>query len=88
MTIQLSNLFVLFRSLSAFQQGDIDVVKECLENIFDGRYLNKDPEVFPLWDPKELLGSSELLLLRSATLQSDYSDEESSSSTSEESNLK
>ena len=58
----------------------MDLVKECLENQLDSRYWSKDPDVFPLWDPNELLSSSELLLLRAATLQSDCSDDDDTSS--------
>ena len=70
----------VFRSLSAFEQGEMDLVKECLENQLDSRHWSRDPEVFPLWDPNQLLNTSELLLLRAATLQTEYSDDDDTSS--------
>lgn len=31
--------------------------------------MSRDPEVFPLWDPGQLLNTSHLLLLKAATTQ-------------------
>ena len=42
--------------------------REFAENQSDPRHLSRDPEVFPLWDPGQLLNTSQLLLLRTATL--------------------
>ena len=69
------------RALSAFEQHDgMEMVRECLESQQDSRSWTRDPDIFPLWDPKQLLNTSELLLLRAATLQTEYSDDDDTSS--------
>ena len=58
----------------------MEAVRECLESQLESRHWSKDPDVFPLWDPTQLLSTSELLLLRAATLQTEYSDDDDASS--------
>ncbi len=58
----------------------MDTVRDCLESQLESRHWSKDPDVFPLWDPSQLLNTSELLLLRAATLQTEYSDDDDASS--------
>lgn len=57
------------RALSSFEDGDLSVARDSLENLSDGRHGSRDPEVFPLWDPSQLLGTSQVLLLKAATFQ-------------------
>lgn len=57
------------RALSSFEDGDLSVARDSLESQSDGRHGSRDPEVFPLWDPSQLLGTSQLLLLKAATFQ-------------------
>ena len=45
------------------------MARDSLESQSDGRHGSRDPEVFPLWDPSQLLGTSQLLLLKAATFQ-------------------
>ena len=45
------------------------MARDSLESQSDGRHGSRDPEVFPLWDPSQLLATSQLLLLKAATFQ-------------------
>ena len=45
------------------------MARDSLDSQSDGRHGSRDPEVFPLWDPSQLLGTSQLLLLKAATFQ-------------------
>ena len=80
MCITVHDTYCYSRALSSFEEGDIGLLKDCLENQLDSRNWGRDPEVFPLWDPMQLLNTSEILLLRSATLQAEYSDDDETSS--------
>ena len=77
----------LSRALSYFEQGDFSSVKDCLESQVESRHWGRDPEVIPLWDPNQLLSTSETLLLRASTLQMDISDDDESSSTTSDDNI-
>ncbi len=54
-------------ALSSFDSGNLSQVRECVESQSDPRHISRDPEVFPLWDPGQLLNTSQLLLLRAAS---------------------
>ena len=77
----------LSRALSYFEQGDFSSVKDCLESQVESRLWGRDPEVVPLWDPNQLLSTSETLLLRASTLQMDISDDDDTSSTTSDDNI-
>ncbi len=57
------------RALRSFESGDLTESREYLELQPDRRHSSRDPEVFPLWDPGQLLSTSHTLLVKSATLQ-------------------
>ena len=40
-----------------------------MDRLADSHHPSRDPEVFPLWDPGQLLSTSHTLLLKVATLQ-------------------
>ena len=58
-----------FSALGSFDTGNLSQAREFVENQSDPRHPSRDPEVFPLWDPGQLLSTSQLLLLKSVTLQ-------------------
>ena len=49
--------------------GDLVASRDFVESQADSRHPSRDPEVFPLWDPSQLLGTSHTLLLKAATFQ-------------------
>ncbi len=55
-------------ALSSFDSGNMSQAREFVDNQSDHRHTSRDPEAFPLWDPGQLLNTSQLLLLRAATL--------------------
>ncbi len=57
------------RALSHFDVGDLAGAREYVERQSDQRHPSRDPEVFPLWDPGQLLNASHLLLLKAVTFQ-------------------
>lgn len=59
-------LSVAHRALSCFETGDMAPAREFL----DQQDSRRDPEVFPMWDPQQLLTASRTLLLRSVVPQS------------------
>ena len=75
--LPLSSLSPLFRALSAFESGDLGTVRDSLEGNFE---RGRDPEVFPLWDPTQLVNTSEILLLRGTSMQLDVSEDDDNSS--------
>ena len=74
----------MHRALGSFDQGDLLLTRECLESQLDNRYWARDPEIFPLWDPTQLLSTSQTLLLRAATLQAELSEDEETGSIGDE----
>ena len=64
------------RALSAFDAGDLSLCREYVELQSEGR---RDPDVFPLWDPAQLLATSQLLMLKAATHQTAVGEEGSGS---------
>ena len=76
-----------FRALGSFDSGDLTTARDHIESLSStGRHsFSRDPEVFPLWDPSQLLNTSQLLLLKAATSQAvdEGSDSDSVSVTSE-----
>lgn len=61
--------YFLRSALSSFDSGNLTQAREFIENQSDSKHSSRDPEVFPLWDPGQLLGTSQGLLLKAATLQ-------------------
>lgn len=57
------------RALGSFDSGDLASAHNHVESLSGGQYMSRDPEVFPLWDPSQLLNTSHLLLLKAATTQ-------------------
>ena len=57
------------KALSCFDSGDLAGAREYVEHQSDSRHASRDPEVFPLWDPGQLLRTSQLLLLKAVTFQ-------------------
>lgn len=57
------------KALSSFEIGDLVTSKEYVERQSDPRHRDRDPEVFPLWAPGQLLKTSQLLLLKAVTFQ-------------------
>lgn len=57
------------KALSWFDAGDLAGAREYVERQSDPRNSSRDPEVFPLWDPGQLLRTSHLLLLKAVTFQ-------------------
>lgn len=57
------------KALGWFDAGDLASSREYVERQSDPRHSSRDPEVFPLWDPGQLLKTSHLLLLKAVTLQ-------------------
>ena len=57
------------RALGCFDCGDLAAARDHVESLSDSRHSSRDPEVFPLWDPGQLLNTSQLLLLKAATFQ-------------------
>ena len=55
--------------MSSFESGELGIAREYIDNTSDSRYPSRDPEVFPLWDPSQLLSTSQTLLLKAATFQ-------------------
>ena len=53
------------RALSCYDTGDYGPAREFLET----QDVRRDPEVFPMWDPTQLLNASRTLLLRSIVPQ-------------------
>jgi hypothetical protein len=70
------------RALGSFDGGDLSSARDHVDSLSStGRHsFSRDPEVFPLWDPGQLLNTSQLLLLKAATSQA--VDEGSDSDTS------
>jgi len=52
-----------------FEDGDLSAARDRLESQSDSQHGSRDPEVYPLWDPSQLLVTSQLLLLKAATHQ-------------------
>ena len=75
------------RALGSFDSGDLSTARDHIDSLSSaGRHsFSRDPEVFPLWDPGQLLNTSQLLLLKAATSQAvdEGSDSDSVSVTSE-----
>ena len=75
------------RALGSFDSGDLSSARDHVDSLSStGRHsFSRDPEVFPLWDPGQLLNTSQLLLLKAATSQAvdEGSDSDSISVTSE-----
>ena len=61
--------YITSRALSSFESGDLTTARDYTESQSDGRHQSRDPEVFPLWDPGQLLVTSQTLLLKAATFQ-------------------
>ena len=57
------------RALGSFDSGDLTSAHDHVESLSGGQHSSRDPEVFPLWDPGQLLNTSHLLLLKAATSQ-------------------
>ena len=58
------------KSLSAFDAGDLAECRDFLDQQTESRGgVTRDPEVFPLWDPSQLLKTSHQLLLKAITIQ-------------------
>ena len=57
------------RALGSFETGDLAMAHDHIESLSGGLHMSRDPEVFPLWDPGQLLNTSHLLLLKAATSQ-------------------
>ena len=57
------------KALGWFDAGDLASSREYVERQADPRHASRDPEVFPLWDPGQLLRTSHLLLLKAVTFQ-------------------
>ncbi len=57
------------KALGWFDAGDLASSREYVERQSDPRHASRDPEVFPLWDPSQLLRTSHLLLLKAVTFQ-------------------
>ena len=72
---ELSSSFTLnydinqIKALGWFDAGDLAGAREFVERQADPRHASRDPEVFPLWDPGQLLKTSHLLLLKAVTFQ-------------------
>ena len=73
---ELSNAYKLqydlnqIKALSSFSTGDLSSARESVERqSTDSRHSSRDPEVFPLWSPGQLLKTSHLLLLKAVTFQ-------------------
>lgn len=62
------------KSLSCFDARDLTGCREFVEQQLDIRSSSRDPEVFPLWDPGQLLKTSQHLLLKAITFQAGYED--------------
>ena len=56
---------LLCRALSCYDTGDYGPAREFLET----QDVRRDPEVFPMWDPTQLLNASKTLLLKSVVPQ-------------------
>lgn len=90
-TPEIANAFKLnydlnqIKALSWFEAGDLTTAWEYVERQSDPRNSSRDLEVFPLWDPGQLLRTSHLLLLKAATFQTgdDGSGSDTASVTSE-----
>ena len=58
------------KSLGAFDAGDISECRDYVDLQVETRGgSSRDPEVFPLWDPGQLLKTSQQLLLKAITVQ-------------------
>ena len=57
------------KALGWFDAGDLANSREYVEKQSDPRHASRDPEVYPLWDPGQLLRTSHLLLLKAVTFQ-------------------
>ncbi len=58
------------KSLAAFDAGDLGECRDYLDMQSESRGgVSRDPEVFPLWDPGQLLKTSQQLLLKAITVQ-------------------
>ena len=57
------------KALGWFDAGELSSTREYVERQSDSRHASRDPEVFPLWDPGQLLKTSQLLLLKAVTVQ-------------------
>ena len=57
------------KALGWFDAGDLSSSREYVERQSDPRHASRDPEVYPLWDPGQLLRTSHLLLLKAVTFQ-------------------
>jgi len=58
------------KSLSAFDARDLAECRDFLDQQAESRGgVARDPEVFPLWDPGQLLKTSQQLLLKAITIQ-------------------
>ncbi len=57
------------KALGWFDAGDLANSREYVERQSDPRHASRDPEVYPLWDPGQLLRTSHLLLLKAVTFQ-------------------
>ena len=58
------------KSLGCFDVGNLSGCREFVEQQLDPRNSSRDPEVFPLWNPGQLLKTSQHLLLKAITFQS------------------
>lgn len=47
--------------------GNMSQARDYVDSQSDPRHSSRDPEVYPLWDPGQLLNTSHLLLLKAAT---------------------
>ena len=56
----------MLRALSSFDTGDLAPARDFL----DQTDTRRDPDVFPMWDPHQLLNASKTLLLQSVVSQS------------------
>ena len=55
--------------MSSFDDGDVGMMRDSLEHHQPCPQWVRDPDVYPLWDPSQLLSVSQVLLLRAATIQ-------------------
>ena len=65
------------------------MARDYIDSRSDSRHSSRDPEVFPLWDPTQLLNTSQQLLLKAATFQvgEDGSDSDETTSVTSEGDL-
>ena len=74
------------KALGWFDAGDLAGAREYVERQSDPRHASRDPEVFPLWDPGQLLRTSQLLMLKAVTLQAGEEDSGSDNASDSEEN--